>query len=463
MKPLLSVLLALALFPAAAFAALEETGLTARSMGMADALTADTEGLGGMVLNPAVLGHLRRSELTYGIRRLFDIPAGKTDLNGMDIGAATPLGTWNIPGSAGIHWTHDTIRPASLDRVLGLTYGSKSWREFGPGVFDAGLTLKLLKRGGRDFGGSFSKAAVDLGTFYRWGETKSVGFSILNINQPATDLGGFKDKAPAVVKLGFVQRVRRFAVALDLSRRAASGLFGETNSAAMGVEHGWGTAKHGSFTARSGLILSTKARSWSLGGGWNILGTHVDYAVRIPLSGGSRWSHMASLSYRFGQWNPEAEYERLLTDEIRYREELSRALESAEIKQWKLAEELRFMREEIEDLKLELAVQAAKTGRTEEQLEKTKEMLKLKELEEQRRRAAVRLEEMKKEQLRLRELDKVRRLEEEWRSYDALKLEGVSNLVLIDRLKKILRQFKGEGVDLGKVNRELNRLLSEKP
>ena len=151
---LLSALLLLLLGPPSpSFAAMEEIGLTARSTGMGDALTADSEGLAGLVLNPATLGHLRRSELTFGIRRLFDIPAGKTDINGMNFGIAAPLQAYGIPGAGGLSWSHDTIRPLSLDRVLGLSYGSKSWREFGPisrasffGVLNYESTIRLYDR-----------------------------------------------------------------------------------------------------------------------------------------------------------------------------------------------------------------------------------------------------------------------------------------------------------------------------
>lgn len=453
---LLSVLL---LSPSEAMAALEEIGFTARSTAMGDALTADTEGLAGLVLNPATIGHLRRSELTFGIRRLFDIPAGKTDINGMNFGAAIPLGSYDIPGAFGISWTHDTIRPVSLDRTLGLTYATKSWREIGPGIFDIGTTLKLLKRGGREVGGAFSKVSVDVGTFYRWGEKQSIGMSLLNLNSPKTSLGPFADRAPVILKLGYVQRVRSFNVAFDFTRRGASGSFAQTTSASMGIEHGWGTAKYGSLTGRSGLILSTRVRSWSLGGGWNILGTHLDYALRIPLSGGSRWGHFVSLSYRFGQWNPEAEYERLLSDEIRYREDLTRALESAEIKQWKLAEDMRTLREEMEDLRLELAVQSARTGQAKEKLKAANAQLRLKRLEEKRRAQARRLKRLKAEQLRMRAADRKARLKDEWERYLKLKREGVSDLILIDRLKRILTQFKGQGVDLGPMHKEIKRLL----
>ncbi|MFH2204262.1 MAG: hypothetical protein ABIJ96_14175 [Elusimicrobiota bacterium] len=445
------------------FAALEEVGFTARSTAMGDALTADTGGLAGLTLNPATIGQLRRAEIAFGIRRLFDIPAGRTDINGMNFGAASSLKSYGIPGAVGLSWSHDTVRPVSLDRVLGLTYASKSWREFGPGVFDIGLTAKLLKRGGREIGGSFSKVSVDAGTFYRWGERQAVGFSLLNLNSPKTNLqtpqGSYTDKAPVTAKLGYVQRVRRFTVALDLSRRGPSGGFGTTSSASAGVEHGWGTAKYGSFTGRSGLILSTRVRSWSLGGGWNALGTHVDYAVRIPLSGGSRWSHMVTLSYRFGEWDPEVEYEKILSDEMRYRGDLTQALESAEIKQWKLAEELRIMRGEIEDLQQALAVQTSKTGEAKEKMQRAQQQLKVKQLEEQRQRAAQSLRRLKEQQKLLREQDRVNRLKDEWIAYQKLKEQGVSELVLIDRLKKILRQFKGQGVDLGQVQRELNRLM----
>jgi len=463
MRIFAALLTALLLAPLEAYAALEEAGFTARSTAMGDALTADTEGLAGLALNPATLGHLRRAEMMFGIRRLFDIPAGQTDINGMNFGAAAPLEPYGVPGSLGLSWSHDTIRPASLDRVLGLTYASKSWREIGPGIFDVGLTMKLLRRGGREIGGSFSKVAVDAGSFYRFSETRSIGFSLLNVNSPKANLqtpqGSFSDRAPLVAKFGYIQRVRRFTVAFDLSRRGPSGKYGTTTSASMGVEHGWGTAKYGSFTGRSGLILSPRARSWSLGGGWNVLGTHVDYALRIPLSGGSRWSHMVSLSYRFGEWDPEVEYEKILSDEIRYRGDLTRSLESAEIKQWKLSEELRIMRGEIEDLKRELAVQASKTGEAKEKMRRAQQELKVKQLEEQRRQAAISLRKLKEQQQRMREADRVNRLNDEWVAYLKLKDQGVSDMVLIDRLKKILRLFKGQGVDLGKVQKELNSVM----
>lgn len=443
-------------------AAFEDLGFGARAMGMGDALTADAGELGAMTLNPAGLGQLRRSVLETGFRRQFQTPAGSRELDGMILGVAAPITHPSFPGALGAHWTYDGVDDdLALDRVLGLTLATRSWRELGPGTFDVGATLKALTRSGRRFGGRAKKAAVDLGAYYRWGEDRALGLSVLNINSPQVTAGPVDDAAPSVLKLGFVQSLRRFAVSLELSKREPSRGLGAGESGAIGVEHAWGTAKYGSFTARSGLILGGEARSWSLGGGWSALGTRLDYAVRIPIAGDKRWSHAVSLSYRFGAWDPEAEYERLITHELRYREELSRALEAAEIKQWKLAEELRVLREEITELRTTMALREAEAVETEERLKAAREKLKLKEIEERRAEAERRLESMRREAERLRELDRKARHEEAMAGYRRVKEQGVSDLVLIDRLQQILREFKGQGVDLGEAHKELRRLMRQ--
>lgn len=455
----LAAVLALLLAATGARASNEDAGFGARSAGMGDALTADTNGLAGLTLNPATLGHLRRAQVEMGIRRLYHAPAGSTDLNGMVLGAGIPLTNPSFRGTLGLSWTHDILRPISLDRTLGLTYATRSWREIGPGWFDVGATFRMLQRGGRDVSGSITKVGVDLGAYYGWGEDKGLGLSLLNLNSPPTDIGGYSDTAPLIFKLGYVQRLRRFAVAMDFTKREPSAAFEASNSVALGVEHAWGTAKFGTLTGRSGLALGSPARTWNLGFGWSVFGTRLDYALRVPLSGGPRWGHSVSLSYRFGTWDPEGEYERLLKTEMRYRRDLSKALESAEIKQWRLAEELRLMRREIADLRRELAVKEAETGEAQDRLQDAKRKLKLKALEDKRRKAAERLRRMKEEQRRMREANKSLQFRKEWRAYTEIKLQGVSELVLIERLKRILREFQGTGVDLGEANRELRRLM----
>jgi hypothetical protein len=442
-----------------ASAAMETASFNARSTAMADALTADPQGLSGLTLNPAALGHLRRTQVQANIRRLHQVPGGPTDLSGSAIGAAIPFQNSLTGGVVGLSWVYDEFANVSLDRSIGFSYATRSWREIGPGVLDIGTTLRLLSRSGLA-GGSITRLAVDLGTYYEWGQGRAVGLSLMNINSPDMSVNIIRDQAPAELRLGYSQRVHRFTFAADISKREASLGKKSNESLAVGAEHAWGTARYGSFTARTGVSFGNITRTWSLGAGWSLFGTQVDYAMRIPVSGGGeRWGHVVSLTYKFGQWNPEAEYERLLSSEIRYRADLSRALEAAEVKQWRLAEELRAMRQEIEDVRRALEFKDAETGVVEEKLQRAQQKLKVKELEDRRRAAQGRLDRLRKERERMQRADIQGRYNAAWKSYQAVKGEGVADVVLIDRLKKILREYQDKGVDVDDAHRELQRLL----
>jgi len=460
MKRILGVLICglLALGQPAAASNLD-TGFGARAMGLADAGSADAGSLGTMTLNPAAFGHLRRWQTEFHVRKLFHVPAGHVDLSGLALGLGMPVSGDRLQGAFGLHYAHDSNAQVGLDRTLGLSYGTRSWREIGAGLFDIGMTLKLISRSGKDYPGSIARAAVDIGGLFRWDDDKSVGLSVLNLTRPKTGLPGYDDRAPVMLKLGYAQRFSRFAFVTDLTQREPSAEFGATTTAGMGLEYSWATIRHGMFTARSGLSLGGDARSWTAGAGWKVLGARIDYALRVPLSGASKWSHGFSLSYLFGAWDTEAEYERLLRKEMSYRRDLTRALESAEIKQWKLAEDLRLMRDELSDLRREVAIKAAETGEAKDDLKQAETELRIKKLEEKRREAQKRLEAMREEQRRIREADKLGRFREDWRAYEDLKIQGVSEVVLIDRLKAMLRQYQDMGVDLGEANRELQRLL----
>ena len=104
--------------------------------------------------------------------------------------------------------------------------------------------------------------------------------------------------------------------------------------------------------------------------------------MRVPLAHGSQWSHAVSLGYKFGAWDPEGEYERLLRTEMGYRGDLAAALEAAEVKQWKLAEELRVLREELTDLRRDLDIKSAEVGEVTERARRAEGAVRLKELEE---------------------------------------------------------------------------------
>lgn len=446
--------LLLAATPAAA--STEDVAFGARAAGLADAMTAD-EGLGSLTINPAAIGQMRRSQVEVTNRRLFQVPAGPTDIDGMGMAAVIPVDSPFLRGAFGLSWTYDVVEPVALDRALGLTFGSRSWREIGPGTLDAGLTFKTIGRSGRRFGGSTAKAGVDLGLLYRWRET-ALGFSLLNINGPSTDVGPVSDRAPVAVKLGVSRAVRRFTAVADLTQREPTPSRRASTSLGGGLEYSWATVKSGLLTGRSGLSVGSLGKTWSLGAGWSVLGAVLDYAVRVPLAHGSRWSHSVSLGYKFGAWDPEGEYERLLRTEMGYRGDLAAALEAAEVKQWKLAEELRVLREELSDLRRDLDLKSAEVGEVTERARRAEGVVRLKELEEKRRKAEIDLRNLEAERKRIKEADVGGRFIEDWRGYQELKLSGAPSAVLVDRLRNILADFKGKGVDLAEANQELQKL-----
>jgi hypothetical protein len=461
--PMKSLFLAAAALAAAlpARAAFEDAGFGARSAAMADAMSAVPDDIVSAPMNPATLGHLQRTEIETGIRRLFNTSAGATDLSGFVLGGGVPIRKPPMEGAFGILWAYDDVRDVSLDRSLSFVYATRNWREIGSAVLDAGVALKSLTRSGSAPGGRASKAAVDLGTLVRLSDDKTLGFSILNVNGPRMDLPGYPDRAPVIIKLGFSQLVKRLKVAMDVTQREASAGYRTTTSGAMGTEYSWSTAEFGAFGVRTGLTLGGLSRNWSLGGGWRRLGGRLDYAVRIPLSNGSRWGHNVSLSWRFGSWNPEAEYEKVLKSEITYRRDLARALEAAEVKQWKLAEELRALREEMEGLRRDVLSAAAGRGEAEQRLKDSERRIKLKEMEERHREAQERLKLMQADQERMRKMNRELSFREDWQTYQDLKAQGTSELVLTERLKQMLSEYKGSGVDLGEANVELQRLQAK--
>ncbi|PCI40559.1 MAG: hypothetical protein COB53_00780 [Elusimicrobia bacterium] len=458
MKIVVSVLALIVALAPAVRASNEDFAINARGMAMAGSGMAEPGGLSGLILNPASLGDVRRPLFEMGIRRLFHAPVGPVDISGMALGAAIPIDGDTAKGALGVSWTQDINEPVALDRMLGLTYATRSWREIGAGILDVGISLKAISRSSRKIGARSSKATVDIGTIFRWGEDQTIGFSMLNLTRPLTSVADFDDRAPFIAKLGYARKVRRFTVVADLTKREGSGGRFGSGGLSGGMEYAWATAKQGLITVRNGIILGGLSRSYSAGLGWSTLGARVDYAVRVPLSHGSRWSHAFSISYRFGQWDPEEEYERLLSSELSYRRDLSRALEAAEVKQWKLAEELRMMREEISDLRIEVADREAEAGEAQRIAADAARALRLKELEERRRGAQARLEKLRRDQERMRLANKQALFNEDWKTFSDLKLQGVAEVVLIDFLKKILRSYKGTGVDLGRANRELQRL-----
>ncbi|MBI5201674.1 MAG: hypothetical protein HY925_08830 [Elusimicrobia bacterium] len=487
---MIRLFIALLLAAPPAWASHEDFGFGARSSAMGDAMTAAGDDPGAVVYNPALASGITTQEIMLGARRASLAPVGPVRHDQVEVAAATPLNSFPWRGAISLHgWatkidamplgsamdpalpgnfpnptndpTFDGAHPGlfqpSLDRSLGLTYATHGWRETDNGIVDLGVTLKALTRAGRALNGSVAKAGVDIGMIYRIRERYALAFSAINVNGPRTDIGGLPDRAPVMVRLGVAQNTRGFTMALDAVKREGSQGRQAGYSVGAGLERWVHTGRIGTVALRAGLNMGRASKAGSLGVGWRALGAQVDYAALAPIESGSRWGHAVSLVFRFGSWDPDREFERLLGSEIRYRQELAHALDTAEVKQWKLAEELRRLRRSLEDLQAELNTRAQGEADAQQRYRAAKE--KIRDLEIKEQEAQRSLEALEKDRKVIVEQSKEVLFREDWRAYQKQKLQGIPDIVLLERVKQLLRQYKDTGADLSEANQELRRLL----
>jgi hypothetical protein len=230
--------------------------------------------------------------------------------------------------------------------------------------------------------------------------------------------------------------------------------FHDTNTFASGLEYWFHTLESGSFAARTGLNLGDPGRFWSMGFGWRILGAEVGYALQVPLSAGSRYDNTVSLIYRFGQWNPEREYEKMLGTELRYRQDLAAALDRSEARQKQLMDELKRVRDDMAALKSDLANKTAEQSQAKQRLQ---------ELEGREKRARDAADDLERKKRELAARSKESLYREDWAKYQKLKADGAPDLVLLERVKQILTEYQGIDLDLSEPRQELLRLQRNVP
>jgi hypothetical protein len=261
------------------------------------------------------------------------------------------------------------------------------------------------------------------------------------------------DRAPLALKIGVAEQMRGVIFAVDFTKRESSMGTGGEHTMALGFERWWATARAGQYALRSGMSLGEGTRTWSWGMGWRAQGARLDYAMTVPMTGTTRFGHGLSLSVRFGHADPEGEYEKLLSQELRYRRQLSEALEASSIKQWKLAEELNRQRAEMAALALEVERKRASEGDAKR---------RLRELESRHQKAAETFEKVKADRESAARQIRISLFQEDWRSYQKAKLAGAADSVLLDQVSRILREYRDAGVDLSEASQELRRLQRTK-
>lgn len=444
LRALSAVLLALAL-PGTSFAAFEDAGFGPRDIAMGGAFTAVVDDPGVLAYNPASLGQSSSLEASMAYLRQFHIPSGESDRDSARAGIVVPLRQEILNGGLGFDMRYDRRTAVGGDRAIGVMYGTRGLRETEGGGVDFGGGLKLLSSAFDSGGGSGNHLAIDMGTLYRFSDRYAFGASLLNFGSPK-----FKgDRAPLTLKIGAAEQVRGVIFAADLTKRESSQSGNGQHTMALGFERWWATARAGQYALRSGMSLGEGTRTWSWGLGWRAQGARVDYSMTVPMTGTTRFGHGLSLSVRFGRADPEGEYEKLLSQELRYRRQLGEALEASSVKQWKLAEELNRLRVDMKNLLSEVELKRAS---------EVDAKRRLRELETRQQKAAETFEKVKADRESAARQVRVSLFQEDWRSYQKAKLAGAADSVLLEKVGRILREYRDAGVDLSEASTELRRL-----
>ncbi|MFI5349758.1 MAG: hypothetical protein ACHQ2Z_09455 [Elusimicrobiota bacterium] len=447
---LAAALAAAALAAAPAFAAFDDTAFGARDAAMGGAFTAVHDEVGAIAYNPAALGQAPALEAAASYMNGTHPPAGTIDRDTTRAAVALPIRQDIFNGAFGFDVRYDRRANVSKDREIGVYYGTRGLKETEGGGLDFGAGLKTLYSSLESGGSTKTKIALDLGTLWRLNDHGAVGASLLNFGGAKfAGPGGYSDRAPLALKIGGEESVHGALMAVDGTVREGSSGQRQSETFAVGFERWWPTLRSGSFAGRTGFSVGTISDIWSWGLGWRLGGGRIDYSMGIPLTGVTRFTNALTLAIRFGRSDPQAEYEGLLQGEMRARQQLGRSLDASAVRQQALSEEIGRLRDEIAALRASLA---EKTSTAEEARRK------LKDLEVRHQKAVDTYQHLQDEQARNAAKTKAELFHEEWASYEKSKTDGAPDAALLERVQRILVEYKDAGVDLGEANQELRRL-----
>jgi hypothetical protein len=434
------------------FAVFEDNPAGARQAGFGGQSAALEDPL-SLYGNPALPGSSRKFETGAHFLTSERTTQGPADFNSYGVWALVPRMAYGKMGTLSIAGLYRDDGGALTEKTISFGWGTWQLRRAAAGVFDLGANLKILSAAASSGGDSASGVALDLGAVYRPDGTHTVGFSVLNLNNPAFNIGALKDNAPRVIRLGVSERREDYTLSLDLARRSASAGQSGNVSVNPGVEHAWRTERAGLLFSRAGLNLAERATALSAGLGWKHLASELSYGLSVPLTGAIVPAHSLTFALRFGDRDVEAEYERLIKQEIKYRKDLVEALDESARRENLLKNELSSMKAEIDSLN-------AKLKDTQEQKASVSN-------EKERLAAVVRRQASAEAELRAmaekRKADKLAQLKYDfsldWQSYLKVKGGGAPPDVLKSSLQRMLTQYQDSGIDISQATVELQGLV----
>ncbi|MBU2573100.1 MAG: hypothetical protein KKH28_03370 [Elusimicrobia bacterium] len=434
-------------------AAFEDIGLGARSRGLADSVTALGD-INGVVLNPAVTGGARKFETGVHFEAGSRTSLGPGDFNSYAFNMTVPRITYGKLGTLSLLGKYNLGEDFS-EKTLGIGYGTWQALKTGMGVVDFGANLKVMQAAAVKSGDSGMGLGFDLGALWRADSRRNLGLSLLNVNSPSFKIDAAKDKAPFTVRFGAAETTDDYTLTMDVSRRAAAGGAAANFSLNSGFEYVWRTYRYGLFCSRTGLSLAGRASFLSFGVAYKHLASELAYSLMTPLTGAILPGHALSLTVRFGDRDIESEYERLITQEIKYRKDLVGALDESLKRENLLKDELNSLKGEIDALNDKLKAAQEQKAEIVEAKEKMEVIM------ERQRRARNELKALE-EKRRQNKLNQLRfDFSRDWQAYLKLKGGGAPKDVLKGSLQRLISHYQSAGIDISQATGELQGLLQQ--
>lgn len=436
---------------APALAVFEDVPAGARQAGLGGQSAALEDPL-AVFANPALPGQVRKFETGAHFLASERTTQGPADY--------AVYGAWaSIPRMAGGKMGTLTLAGGFRDddglvkeKTFAFGWGTWNLLRLDAGVLDFGANFKIMQAAVTG-GESVSGFGADLGAAFRPDDSHVLGFSVLNLNNPAYSSGALEDKAPMVLRLAASEKRQDYTLSLDLAKRTASAGQKGNFSVTPGVEHVWRTERRGTFFTRSGLFLAERATSLAAGFGWRRLASDLSYSLSVPLTGAVVPAHSVTFALRFGERDLESEYERLIKQEIKYRKDLVEALDESARRENLLKEELASMKAELDALSARLRGEQAAAADVQAEKDRLAAVV--------RRQAAAEAE-LKALAIK-RAADKLNQLKynfsSDWQGYLKLKGGGAPPDVLKGALQRIVSQYQDSGIDISQATVELQTLV----
>jgi len=310
-------------------AAMEGLGVSARSVGMADAFSAVADDSSAILHNPAGLTQLRETALSVQSANFLGGLTNKSNVDTNSLALVHPVNEGQR-GVVGFFYQNFKASSYFTDQTFYLSYAKNlSSQAFGmPGRWSVGGNIKRFTRkyepdqytenaiddSGMGTGvpdplfatNGFSKTvySADAGLLYQFGEKNrnNLGLSISNLNRPDISLGKDGDRVPLMNRAGLARKYDWGLLSMEI--RKVNRLSNESDSEiALGGERRIALPHIGSLGLRGGYSEGTRGfRNVSAGISFGGPIFTLDYAFQFPLGdfSGNGENNVVALSFNFG-------------------------------------------------------------------------------------------------------------------------------------------------------------------